>query len=200
MHPELGEELVDLGQGRHLARIGARRSIGTRRKIGAVDRVRRGVVHRDRLRVPDDLDVARVRLELEAAAAVVRRPQAAGGARHECGPDLTYERAGGEQVVRELDPSRDSVRRVRGQRIVDRLVERLRRRSGAASACGDRDCRASACDREHGDDENDQFPGRESAQVPHGCPFSCWAPSFVPADSETSLRAGSSIVTRGPSA
>ena len=68
---ELGEELVDVRECGHGAAAGGLgRGVG--RKIGAIDRVRRGVVDRDRLLIPEDLDVARVGLELDPAASVAR--------------------------------------------------------------------------------------------------------------------------------
>ena len=77
----------------------------------------------------------------------------------------------------------------RRERVVDRLVERLRRRCRAAAARGDGDRRSAAGECEHGDDENDQASGRKCAQVAHGDPFSCSSPSVVASDSERSLRA-----------
>ena len=158
-----------------LARVGVDGSIGTGRKIGAVDGVRRGVVDRDRLRVPDDLDVARVRLELDAgrgrrssARADRRRPTSARS------PNWPEQRAGREQLVRERDASRDAVR---GR------SRRARRGSPgrAASAAGvgppppaaTRDRRASAGDRgrrRRGGAIRLRVESR--AQVAHGDPFS----------------------------
>ena len=51
-----------------------------------------------------------------------------------------------------------------------------------------------------GQDEEDQTTGGERAQEFHGDPFSSSSPLVVPANSERSLRAGSSIVKRAPAA
>ena len=197
VHSELGQEVVDLRERRRCP--GAGRRCVVSRQVGAVDRVRRGVVDRDRLLIPEDLDVSGIRLELDPAAAVAGDPQATRGASHQCGSGLADERPGREEVVRERDARSDAVGRVRRERVLDRLVERLRSGGRAAAARGDRDCRTSDGHGDHGDDEGDQAAGGESAQVAHGNPFGC-STVVVAGDSETSLRPGSSIVKRAPSA
>ena len=66
----------------------------------------------------------------------------------------------GNRLLVNGDAGGDAVRRVRRERVLDRLVERLRRRRRAAAARGDgdrRSCRsASGAD---GDDEGDQATG-----------------------------------------
>src|SRR5215470_6391331 len=80
----LRKEARDLAHGRQGAGVA---SAGLLRQRGAIDRVRRRVEDRDRALVPDDLDVAGIRLELQPAAPVRGRPEAAGGAGHQRRPD-----------------------------------------------------------------------------------------------------------------
>ncbi len=125
---EVGQERVDLGQRGRRAVVARLLACG-RGQRGAVDRVRRRVVDRDRRVVPDDLDVARVRLQLDPAAAVVRHPETARRSGLERGRDLPEQSARREEVVRELDAGGQPVRRLRRERILDRLVEWLRPRA-----------------------------------------------------------------------
>ena len=97
------------------------------RKLDPVDRVRRRVVDRRLASLPDDLHVTRVRLQLEAPAAVVAHPEPPGGARHQRGADLAQERSGREQPVREADPGRDARGLGGGEPFVDRARKRLAR-------------------------------------------------------------------------
>ena len=79
---ELVEERRDVGErGRRVRPGGVRRGRRLRRKRELVDRVRRRIVRGHLARVPHDLRITRIRLQLQPAAAVVRDPEAPGRAR-----------------------------------------------------------------------------------------------------------------------
>ena len=89
---------------------------------------------------------------------------------------------------------------LRGHGVVERLRKRLWRRSGAAVAArSDGERSASGGEGEEGKDQDEQAGGRKCAKALHGGPFED-SPSVVADDSERSVRAGSSIVKRDPSA
>src|SRR5262249_35287020 len=165
-------------------------------RVGDIRGVRGGVVDGVFLVVPDDLRVPRTRLELEPPAVLVR-PEAAGRARDQRRAGLADDRARGEEGVREPDARGDPVRLFAGERVVDRLRERLRsgrlpapcgRSGGEGAARGDED--------DHGG-EDDQARCRQGAEELHGRPFSSSCRAGCPTDSEAFLM--SSIVKRAPS-
>ena len=83
---------------------------------------------------------------------------------------------------------------------MDRLVERLGRRSRAAATSSNRDRRTSTRKHDQRGDDDDQTTGAQCAQKAHGDPFDDLSISVVAKDSERSLRACNSIVKLEPSA
>ena len=124
------------------------------------------------------------------------RPVAPG---HQCRAGLARERTGGEELVREGDPRRDSAgfAAVSASWIawasgfgggVGPLPPRAATATTAATSTA-----ATATSRAIRRD------GREGAEDLHGGPFSSSSPAGSPTDSEAFLTAGSSIVKREPS-
>ena len=104
-----------------------------------VRRPRRRVVDRHLRRVPHDLRVTCIRLELDATPSVIRQPESSGAPADERGGDVPEQRARRKQVVREGDPRIDALRRTRTERVVQRLRYRLARGRGTG-AVGHRHC------------------------------------------------------------
>ena len=114
--------------------VGTAWSAGRGRRVGPVlrqiERVRRvrRRVEEGRLRVvPRQLHITGVGLQLETPAVRVP-PEPPGRAGHQRRADLADERPGGEELVREGDPRRHTIRLRGGERVVRCLCERLRGR------------------------------------------------------------------------
>src|SRR5207244_95209 len=140
-------------------------------------------------------------------AAVVRDPQAARRTGHQRRADVPEQRAGREEPVREPDPRCDPGGLRRTERVMNGLRERLRRRRRpASSARRHRNGGSPDADRGDGDDEDEQATRGQAAEELHVgsfswfSAFSGFSASVVPPKLERSLRAGTSIVNREPTA
>ena len=166
MLSELREEVGDLRDRRR--RAGSLVGLIRRRQRELVDGVRGRVVDAGRGLVPHDLDVARVRLQFDAPAPVVRQPQAAGRAGEQRGADVAEERPRREEVVRERDPRGDAGGPRRRQRVVDGVRKRLRRGLRTlARARRDPDHSAARDERHDGGDQDQEAGRRKRTQEPH---------------------------------
>ena len=169
---EARQRLLDAGDRRHgLVRLLPARRAGVLRKRDPVDGVRAGVDDRQPVAVEEHLHVARAAarvggLELEAQL-VARGPEPPLRAGQERVGALEARRV--DEVVREVDAGGDPRGLRSGERVVDGVRERLRRRGRPRPARGERDRRGAHADRQRAaDDQGEQPAGGDVAQVRHG--------------------------------